>query len=120
MQRIPNSDKRLTREHSARVCVALAEVIPSDRFLVTTGGMSFDGIQVVDLSVEPDASEAYWYFDNTWAGEDGYTDKMRVYYTTPDAVCNDDHDPADAPEVDADPITIAKWIVSVVEKGAPA
>lgn len=120
---VPTSELRFDHEASSKVLAALAEVLDPTRFSLSNNiGMCQEGVAVRPLgygAAENAVSECYWYFDNTFTGDEGYTDHFRVFYTTANGDCIDDNDPDGAPRVDADPITIAKWIAEVVRQGPP-
>lgn len=116
----PSSSLRFTLEAAGRVASALAEVLPSDRYrVVAQPGMGHDGV-LVELPGAPDGVVTpSWYFDNTYGGVDSFSDPLRVYFAIAEAGWVDDHRPPGAPRVDADPVTFARWIVSVTPRGVP-
>jgi hypothetical protein len=120
----PVSPRRFSEGARAQVAAALAEVLRADSFHVECGpGMGFDGVTVVpaaDTAAMPGASSPYWYFSNSFGGDDGFSDHLRVYYTTSGGDCVDDNDPVGAPLADGDPVEIARWIVDVVRSGDPS
>jgi len=118
----PDSPLRFTVADAEQVVTALAEILPADRYWVCARpGMGHDGVQVTPLGIatEDDPVDPHWYFDSTYGGDDGHTDHLRVYYTTADIECVDDEHPEGAPRADDDPLAIARWIVTVVARGAP-
>ena len=113
---MPTSAKRVTRELSARVVTCLAEVLPSDVWDVSAWtAMGSEGV----MAGRRDTPGANWYFDNTYGGDDGYTDYWRVYYTDQTNACIDDHDLDGKPDVDDDPVDVAKFIAGVLAAGVP-
>ncbi len=91
-----------------QVCAALSESLPTDTYTISTSpGMGYDGVYVEHIN------GSSWYFSNTYGGDDGYTDYLRLYFTTPSGHCVDTDNPS-APLVDDDPIVIAKWVVGAV------
>ena len=91
-----------------QVCAALSEVLPTDIYTVgESPGMGYNGVYVEHKN------GSSWYFSNTYGGDDGHTDYLRLYFTTPDGFCVDKDNPS-APLVDDDPIVIAKWVVGAV------
>ena len=116
------SPMRFTREAAKAVAAAVAEVLPNDSYWVTAHpDHGHDGVRIVlnGSDLPPGESDPHWYFDNTFGGEDGYSEHLRVYFTSSNAECFDDLNPAGAPRIDADPIEIARWIVGIVNAGPP-
>lgn len=118
--RLPDSALRFCGEVSERVAITLAGLLAGDRFVVQAApAQDFGGVNVYPCCEPGAVSDPYWYFDNTMAGDDGYTDHLRSYFTAADGSVFDDPFPCDAPRVDADPAVIARWIAAVVEQGPP-
>lgn len=115
------SESPLRFSCAQKVAAALAEVLPSDRYRVLAApGLGYGGLRIDPLFVEPGDFEPHWYFDNTYGGDDGYSSHLRVYFTSPSCEFFDDPAPSDAPAADADPVTIARWVASVVARGVPS
>lgn len=108
----------LGTKRSAQIVALLREVLPSDKFEVVGGaGHGFDGVCV---GMHADGEEPwdgwpYWYFDGR-AWDDPKSDYIEAYYTDTkrDFYSKLDNTKWGNPLFEADSLTIAKWIVSIV------
>jgi hypothetical protein len=120
----PQSQRRLADEVSDQIIMLLKEVLPSDQFEVCKEmRMAATGVFVA-LQKPQGCEAADWTFNNTFGGDDGHTDRLRVYRTRSLGPRDQfdqtlglafyDTAPVDAPFADADALEIAQWIHRVV------
>ena len=110
---LPASTKIFSPDTVKAVAALLSEVVPSDKYSVhpTGMGMGFEGLWVG--VIRDDGNGEYFYFDNTFGGDDGRTDWLRIYHTF-EFTCTDDESPEGKPLAGAEPLEIAKWINTVL------